>query len=131
MNDPPAASQQSREYRHKRFMELWPDHEMTLKMKDKGVSPTKIFKKFEPDLKKLWNIIREKTRKSDIPVKNWGNVTARDLDYLKDITPNLTKEEVEKNTDHEAPTGGLSPPEWHMRKALLRDVEMGRIEDQI
>jgi len=117
------APRTAREYKYKRFMELWPEHEITLKMKEKGNSPTKTFKDFETDLKKLWDIIREKTKKDDIPVKTWGNVTARDLDYLKDMIPNLSTEEVTRWRGER-----LSPPEWFLRKALLKDVD--RIEDE-
>ena len=70
----------------------------------------------EPVVKKLWEVLRKKTQSKDFPVKTFEKIPPHWLEYLHELTPNLNEEEVERNTI-------LSPTQYYMRLALLRDIE--------
>eukprot|EP00663_Eupelagonemidae_sp_cell21sb_P008234 gene8234-584_t len=103
-------------HKYKLFMELWPDHPFAARLRA-ARAPSKLWKEQEPpELKQLWDLLREKTGKKDVPVRTWANATMRDMRYLHYLTPNLNETQLLERAI-------LSPKEFYLQQSMIRDAE--------
>ncbi len=105
---------------YKEFMKQFPFHpfsnEMGIAEKEKK-KPMDIWKsdKVQDYLRGIWKTIQKNTSTEQVPMKSFGKMTGRDIQYLKAVAPDLTVEEAE--------VVYLSPTQYFMWNSLYGIVE--------